>query len=83
MFGCEGAAVKTRVERVGSSSYPKTEITHLCAVCLAVEERISKMSSSEHQAFLRDVQDQNGVENYRYQKSAIVNGRPVLVRGAR
>jgi hypothetical protein len=76
--GCTGTGNRWRYDTYYNTS--RNTVTTFCPACEGFQAYADSLNGADHQAFLREVQAAAGVENYRYQKTAIVNGRPVLVK---
>jgi hypothetical protein len=77
MFGCTGKATHWRY---GVYNLGRQSIDYACDVCKNESDADGERNHSERQARLRQVQDAAGVENYRYVKTAWIDGRPQLVK---
>ena len=76
IWGCEGKGA----EQFRGHNGINAATEYACPVCAEEKRKAAKRTRTEEQEYLAQAQEAAGVENYRYQKTAIENGRPVIVR---
>ena len=78
MAGCTGQGNRWHYE--AHSVGRGRSVAVYCPACEGFRTYSDSLKPAEHQKFLLEMQAAAGVANYRYQRTRVVDGRPVLIR---